>query len=84
MIQRTERFLETISLLDKYGFSLKRIRFVYPKKDKESYVFMFEAKKSPKKMGLKVEKPLYIYENNDYSREILEYFHYGEDDEKKQ
>lgn len=84
MIQRTERFLETIELLKKYGLSLRRVRFVFPKQDKESYVFMFEAKKSPKIMGLKIESPLYIYDNDDYSEEIKRYFHYGENDEKNE
>ena len=79
MVQRTDRFLETIELLKKYGFSLKRIRFVYPKIDKESHIFLFDARKTNKDHGLKVLEPLYIYnENGDYSDEILKMYHYGE------
>ena len=81
-IQRTDRFLETIDLLKKYHFSIKRLRFVYPKCGKESYVFMMDATKRGKEDGLKVLEPLYIYDGSDYSTEVLSYFHYGEKDEK--
>ena len=84
MIQRCERLEETIILLNKYGLNLKRIRFVYPKPDKEAYVFMFEAVKKASPHGLKVMEPLYIYkDNNDYSDEIISYFHYGENKDEK-
>jgi len=84
MVQRTERFLETIELLKKYRLTPKRIRFVYPKVNKDSYVFLIDARKNGKDHGLKILEPLYIYdESGDYSKEILEYFHYGENDEKK-
>ncbi|MCR5741253.1 MAG: tRNA1(Val) (adenine(37)-N6)-methyltransferase [Gammaproteobacteria bacterium] len=84
MIQRCDRFQETLSLLNKYNFSLKRLRFVYPKPNKDSHIFMFDARKKGGETGLKILEPLYIYkENDEYSDEILEYFHYGEEDEKK-
>lgn len=83
MIQRTDRFLETIMLLKKYHFAPKRIRFVYPTSGKESYVFMIDAAKRANEHGLKVLEPLYIFkEGAQYSDEILSYFHYGEKNEK--
>ena len=79
MVQRSERFIETINLLNKYGFSLKRLRFVYPKRGKESHIFLMDARKTNKSHGLKVLEPLYIYnDNDDYSDEILKMYHYGE------
>lgn len=79
MVQRTDRFLETIELLNKYGFALKRLRFVYPKMGKESHIFLFDSRKTKRNHGLKVLEPLYIYnENDDYSDEIKEMYHYGE------
>ncbi len=85
MVQRSERFLETIELLNKYKLVPKRIRFVYPKPNKDSYVFLIDARKNGKKHGLSILEPLYIYkENGEYSKEIIDYFHYGENDEKKQ
>ena len=85
MVQRCERFLETIDLLKKYRLVPKRIRFIYPKKGKDSYIFLIDARKNGKDHGFKILEPLYIYkENGDYSDEILEYYHYGENNEKKQ
>ena len=83
-VQRTERFIETLDLLKKYNLSPKRIRFVYPKMDKESYIFLIDARKNGSDHGLKFLAPLYIYsEDGDYSKEILSYFHYGEENEEK-
>ena len=85
MVQRTERLLETLDLLSKYKLVPKRIRFVYPKLNKDAYVFLIDARKNAKKHGLVINEPLYIYkENGEYSSELIEYFHYGEEDEKKQ
>lgn len=79
MVQRSDRFLETIFLLNKYGFTLKRLRFVYPKPNKESHIFLFDARKTNKTHGLKVLEPLYIYnKNDDFSDEMKEMYHYGE------
>ena len=84
MVQRTERFLETIDLLNKYGFSIRRLRFVYPKANKESHIFMFDARKTKIKSGLKILEPLYIYDKNDnYSEEVRNYFFYKKEDEEK-
>lgn len=84
IIQATDRFMETIDLLKKHGFAVKRLRFVYPTTSKESNVFMVDAMKNQKDQGLKILPPLYIYnESNDYSSEILSYFHYGEKNEEK-
>ena len=85
MVQRSERFLETIELLKKYRLIPKRIRFIYPKKGKDSYIFLIDARKNGKDHGLTILEPLYIYkENGDYSDEIIEYYHYGENNDKKQ
>ena len=85
MVQRSERFLETIELLKKYRLIPKRIRFIYPKKGKDSYIFLIDARKNGKDHGLTILEPLYNYkENGDYSDEIIEYYHFGENNDKKQ
>jgi len=78
MIQSTDRFLETLDLLKENNLIIKRLRFVYPRDKKDSYVFMFEAVKNGKSHGLKVMEPLYIFDKDDYSKEVLSYFHYHE------
>ena len=79
LVQRCERFIETIELLKKYRLIPKRIRFVYPNHKKDSYIFMIDARKNTKSHGLKILSPLYIYDDDgDYSKEIKEYFHFGE------
>ena len=81
MVQRSERFLESLELLKKYRLVPKRIRFIYPKKNKESYIFLIDSRKNAKEHGLKILDPLYIYdEDGNYTKEVLEYFHYGEKD----
>ena len=79
MVQKTERLIESIDELRQYRLFPKRIRYIYPKCNKESYIFLIEAVKNGSSHGLKIEEPLYIYnDKNEYSREVLEYFHYGE------
>ncbi|MCB9498272.1 MAG: tRNA1(Val) (adenine(37)-N6)-methyltransferase [Bacillales bacterium] len=84
MVQSTDRFSETIFLLKKYNFYIKRLRFVYPSKGKESYIFLFDAGKRVKEQGIKILEPLYVYnDNNEYTDEVKAYFHYGENNGKK-
>ena len=84
MVQRTDRFLETLELLNKYGLTIKRLRFVYPKKGKESHIFLFDARKNSKGTGLKILEPLYIYDDNgNYTEEIRSYFFYEDNKNEK-
>jgi len=83
LVQKTDRFLETLELLNNYRLTPKRVRFVYPKMKKDSYIFLIEAVKNAPTHGFKIEEPLYIYnEKSEYSKEVLEYFHYGEENEE--
>jgi len=83
IVQSTDRFIETLETLRKYNLTPKRIRFIYPNKNKESYCFMIDARKNANIHGLKILNPLYIYdETNDYSKEVLEYFHFKENEKK--
>ncbi len=72
LIHRTERLAEIINLLKKYNLEPKRVRFVYPKKGKNSNLFLIEASKNGK-IGLKLEYPLIINEENgNYTKKVLE------------
>ena len=77
LVHRTERFLELTNLLMSYNIMPKRVRFIYPKEDSESNLFMLEAVKNGK-VGLKLESPLYVHNNDgSYKEEILKMFNEG-------
>lgn len=56
------------------GLEPKRIRFVYPYREKESNIFLLEAVKGGKSR-MKVEPPLIIYEKpGQYTEEIYKIY----------
>jgi 16S rRNA (guanine1207-N2)-methyltransferase len=59
MVHRTYRFSEISGVLEKEGFSLKRVRFVYYDHKSSSNLVLIEASKGRKEI-LEVEKPLYL------------------------
>jgi Predicted O-methyltransferase len=74
MINRTSRLVEIIELMRKNNIEPKRIRFIYPKKDKESNMFMIEGVKNGNP-GLKILPPLYAHEEDGtYTEEIQKAF----------
>ena len=78
MVHRTERLIDILESFRKYGIEPKKIRFVFPKKtSSESLLVLIEGKKSNKKGGLKILKPLYVHNNNGYyTKEVLKIFNY--------
>jgi len=74
MVHRPDRMIEIINLMQKYGFEPKKIRFVYPKINKEANILLIEATKNGKN-GLKIMNPLYIHnEDGSYTDEIKKMF----------
>ncbi len=70
LVHRPERLIEIINLMQKYKIEPKKIRFVYPKKDKNANILLIEGVKNGKS-GLKIEKPLIVYnDNGEYVFEI--------------
>ena len=77
MVHRPERMSEIFELLRKYRLEPKRIRFVYPKINKNANLVLIKAVKYANSF-LKVEKPLIIYnENGSYTKEILNIYEEG-------
>ena len=77
MVHRPERLNEIIQDLRKYKLEPKRIRFVYPKKNKDANLVLIKAVKYANEF-LKVEKPLIIYnEDGSYTNEILKIYEEG-------
>lgn len=58
-VHRTDRFMEFISVLKKYKFSIKKIQFVYNSENNDSCCVLFECVKNGH-TETKVEKPLFI------------------------
>lgn len=72
MVHRTERFVEILEKMKQYRLEPKRVQFIYPKKGKNSDLFLIEGIKNGKK-GLKLLSPLIIHEEDEgYTEEIQE------------
>lgn len=74
IVHRPERIVDIIILMKQNNIEPKRIRFVYPKKNKESNILLIEGTKNGKS-GIKIESPLITHlENGEYTYEIKKYF----------
>ena len=72
IVIRPDRLIEIIELMRKNNIEPKRLKFIYPKLGKESNIMLIEGIKNGKP-GLKVLDPLYVYQNNEYSKDLLNY-----------
>ena len=61
LVHRSYRFTDISRILEDCGFSLKRVRFVYYSKDRNSNLVLVEAFKG-KKCKLELEPPLFLEE----------------------
>jgi tRNA1(Val) A37 N6-methylase TrmN6 len=76
LVHRVERLTEASKLLQENNFGIRRLRFVYPKTDSEhALLFLLEARANMKD-DVKVERPLFVYEGEDYSEEVKEIFNF--------
>ena len=74
MVHRPQRMIEILNLMQKYDIEPKRIKFVYPKYNKESHILLVEGIYKGKK-GLKIEPPLYAHnDDGSYSDEVKKMF----------
>lgn len=78
MVHRTDRVIEIIETLRKHNFSIKRMRFVYPKKGEISNMVLIDARNNGN-TGLTLLEPLYVHNEQGYTEEIKKIFHYGEE-----
>ena len=73
LVHRPERLIDVLLVMRKYNIEPKKIRLVYPKKNKEANILLIEGKKNGKK-GLKILPPLYSHnEDGTYTEEIQKY-----------
>ncbi len=71
--QRPERIAELMALLRENKLEPKRMRLVCQRVGKEPWLVLIEAKKCAN-TGLRIEPTLYIEENGDFSKEMLEIY----------
>ncbi len=74
LIHRPDRLIEIISLMKKYDIEPKRLRFVYPKVQRDCHMVLIEGMYKGNS-GLKIEPPLYAHEEDgSYSGEVRKMF----------
>ena len=74
MVHRPDRLTDIIYNLRQNKLEPKIIKFIYPNKNKECNLVLIKAVKNAGSF-LKIEKPLYIYnENGEYTDEILKIY----------
>jgi tRNA1(Val) A37 N6-methylase TrmN6 len=80
-VHRPDRFLEIIDQMRACQLAPKKVRFVYPKKEKDANILLIEGIKHGKESGFKVLPPLYVFdEQNQYLPEVRRMI-YGNDGE---
>lgn len=70
LIYRSEKIVELLSLLHTYHLEPKVIRMIYSNSSSPSKLFLIEARLNGNK-GCKIEKPLFIYDKDNYSEEMI-------------
>lgn len=77
MVHRTERFVEVLEKMKQYRLEPKRVQFIYPKKGRNSDLFLIEGIKNGK-TGLTLLSPLVIHEeDNTYTEEVLDMLNFN-------
>lgn len=74
IVHRTQRLIDILIEMRKNNIEPKRIRFIYPKKGKESNLVLIDGHKNGNS-GLKILPPLYIHNSDGtYTDEVLKMF----------
>lgn len=70
---RPERLAELMSLMSEYKVEPKRLRLVCQRKGEEPWLVLVEGRRSGK-TGLRIEPTLYVEENGNFSKEMLDIY----------
>ncbi len=74
MVHRTERLLDIIKLMADNNIEVKKIQFVYSKPNIDAEMVLIEGRKNGNP-GLKVLKPIYVYDENGlYTKDVNKIF----------
>ena len=74
MVYRTERITEVLSMMSKYKLEPKRLKFVFPKKNTKSNLFLVEGIKNGNPGIKSVEYIIAHKDDGEYSEEVKDYF----------
>ncbi len=70
---RPERLSELMSLMSEYKVEPKRLRLVCQRKGEEPWLVLLEGRRCGK-TGLRIEPTLYVEENGEFSKEMIEIY----------
>lgn len=74
MVHRPDRLVDIFSIMRNKKIEPKKIKFVYPNKNKKANLILIKGIKNAKPF-LEFENNLYVYdENNNYTDEILKIY----------
>lgn len=73
MCHRPERLSELMSLMSEYKVEPKRLRLVCQRKGEEPWLVLVEGRRCGK-TGLRIEPTLYVEENGEFSKEMIEIY----------
>lgn len=80
MVHRCDRFSEICEVFSKNCLQIKTLRFVYSKTSSDEALFVLIEARKNKNPGMKILKPLYIYnDNGSYTDEVLKIFNFGKE-----
>lgn len=83
MVHRANRLSDLLISFNKHKFGLKRLKFIYPKTSSEEALIVLVEARFNKKSDSVVEKPMYIYDdNNEYTEEVSKIFNFKKDEYK--
>lgn len=70
-VHRPDRLDDMMATLEKYDFSVNRIKFIYPKADMNANGVLIEAIRSGGRRGVKIEPPIIVHNaDNSYTDEM--------------
>ena len=78
LIHRPDRLTDILSLLRQYKLEPKRLRMVHPRSQQPNHV-LIEAVKGRLEGGLVVLNPLFVYNKDKWTKEILDIYNIGRD-----
>ena len=70
---RPERLAELMALMSEYKVEPKRLRLVCQRKGEEPWLVLLEGRRCGK-TGLRIEPTLYVEENGNFSKEMIEIY----------
>jgi tRNA1Val (adenine37-N6)-methyltransferase len=73
LIYPVKRLAELISVATSHGLEPRRLRLIHPRVDRPANLFLIECMKGGG-AELKVERPLYVYEDDQYTEEVASYY----------